>query len=99
MNHEFIQEISENENPKKIVNINEKIIDFNKQQKGKGRPLDIAKRIEILTPKQMLKGLPIALAQVEAGNTPENLLNKIRQVIYSLYRAKEITEKVYITIE
>ena len=45
MNHEFIQEISENENPKKIVNINEKIIDFNKQQKGKGRPLDIAKRI------------------------------------------------------
>ena len=47
----------------------------------------------------MLKGLPIALAQVKAGNTPENLLNKIRQVIYSLYRAKEITEKVYITIE
>ena len=35
MNHEFIQEISENENPKKIVNINEKIIDFNKQQKVK----------------------------------------------------------------
>ena len=32
MNHELIQEISENENPKKIVNINEKIIDFNKQQ-------------------------------------------------------------------
>ena len=39
----------------------------------------------------MLQALPIALAQVKAGNTYENLLNEIRQVIYSLYRAKEIT--------
>ena len=69
------------------------------RKKAKGRPLDIAKRIEILTPKQMLQGLPLALAQVKAGNTPENLLNKLRQVICSLYRAKEIIEKVYITIE
>ena len=36
----------------------------------------------------MHQGLPIALAQVKAGNTSENLLNEIRQVIYSLYRAK-----------
>ena len=43
----------------------------------------------------MLQRLPIALAQVKAGNTSENLLNKIRQIIYSLYRAKEITRKVY----
>ena len=48
-----------------------------------------------LTPKQMLQRLPIALAQVKAGNTSENLLNEIRQIIYSLYRAKEITKKVY----
>ena len=47
------------------------------------------------TPKQMLQRLPIALAQVKAGNTSENLLNEIRQIIYSLRRAKEITEKVY----
>ena len=33
----------------------------------------------------MLERLPIALAQVKAGNTSENLLNEIRQVIYSLY--------------
>ena len=39
---------------------------------------------KILTPKQMLQRLPIALAQVKAGNTSENLLNKIRQIIYSL---------------
>ena len=43
----------------------------------------------------MLQRLPIALAQVKADNTSENLLNEIRQVIYSLYQAKEITKKVY----
>ena len=43
----------------------------------------------------MPQRFPIALAQVKAGNTSENLLNKSRQVIYSLYRAKEITKNVY----
>ena len=45
------KEIPENENPNKIVDIVEKIIDFDKQQKGKERPLDLAARIKILTPK------------------------------------------------
>ena len=49
---------------------------------------------KMLTPKQMLQRLPIALAQVKAGKTFENLLNKIRQIIYFSYRAKEITKKV-----
>ena len=48
----------------------------------------------ILTPQQMLQRLPVALPQVKAGNTSENLLNEIRQIINSLYRAKEITRKV-----
>ena len=43
----------------------------------------------------MHQGLPIVLAQVKAGNTSENLLNEIRQAIYSLYREKEVTKKVY----
>ena len=34
----------------------------------------------------MLQRLPIAFAQVKAGNTYENLLNEIRQIIYYLYR-------------
>ena len=34
-------------------------------------------------------------AQVKAGNNSENLLNEIRQIIYSLYQSKEITKKVY----
>ena len=52
-------------------------------------------KLKILTPKEMLQRLPIALAQVKADNTFENLLNEIRQIIYSRYRAKEITKKVY----
>ena len=44
--------------------------------------------LKMLTPKQMLQRLPIALAQVKAGNNSENLLNKIRKIIYSLYQSK-----------
>ena len=51
--------------------------------------------LQILTPNQMLKRLPIAFAQVKAGNNSESLLNEIRQIVYSLYRSKEITKKVY----
>ena len=52
------------------------------------------KGLKILTPKQMLKRLPIALAQVKAGNNSESLLNEIRQIVYSLYQSKQITKKV-----
>ena len=51
--------------------------------------------LKILTPKQMLQRLPIALAQVRAGNTSESLPNEIRQILYSLYQEKEINKKVY----
>ena len=59
----------------------------NKATKGTG--------LKILKPKQMLQRLPIALAQVKAGNNSENLLNEIRQIVCSLYQSKEITKKVY----
>ena len=58
-----------------------------KEQEGTG--------LKILTPNQMLKRLPIALAQIKAGNNSEILLNGIRQIVYSLNRSKEITKKVY----
>ena len=51
--------------------------------------------LKILTPKQMLQRLPIALAQVRAGNNSESLLNEIKKIVYSLYQSKEITQKVY----
>ena len=59
------KEIPENENPKKVVKIVEKMVDFNKQQKSKG--------IKMLTPKQMLQKLPIALAQVKSGSKSKKL--------------------------
>ena len=43
----------------------------------------------------MLQRLTIAFAQVKAGNNSENLLNEIRQIVYSLYQSKEIMKKVY----
>ena len=53
--------------------------------------------LKILTPKQMLQRLPIALAQIKADNNSESLLNEIRQIFYSLYQSKEITKKYIIT--
>ena len=60
-----------------------------KQDETKGTGL------KILTPKQILQRLPIALAQVKAGNNSESLLNEIRQIVYSLYQSKEIAKNVY----
>ena len=53
------------------------------------------KGLKILTPEQGLQRLPIILAQVKARNTSKGVLNIIRQIIYSLYRAKQITQKVH----
>ena len=52
----------------------------NKATKGTG--------LKMLTPKQMLQRLSIALAQAKAGNNSENSLNEIRQTVYSLYQSK-----------
>ena len=60
---------------------------YDSKQEGSG--------LKILTPKQMLQRLPIALGQIKAGNNSKSLLNEIRQIVYSLYQSKEITKKVY----
>ena len=57
------------------------------KQEGKG--------LKILTPKQILQRLPVALAQIKVGNNSERLLNEIKQIVYFLYQLKEITKKVY----
>ena len=43
----------------------------------------------------MLQRLPIALAQVKAGNNSESLLNEISQIVYSLHQSKKIIKNVY----
>ena len=67
---------------------------LNDLKKAEGRGIK-GKGLKILIPNQMLKRLPTALAQIKAGNNSESLLNEIRQIVYSLFRSKEITKKVY----
>ena len=43
----------------------------------------------------MLRGLPISLAQLKAGNNSEKLKNKIRQLLYSLYWSKKLKKQFY----
>ena len=76
------------EKPDKIVEIVEMILKLNKQnQQGRG--------LKILTPNQMLSRLPITLAQLKAENNSEKLKNEIIQLLYSLYRSKNMTKQVY----
>ena len=42
----------------------------------------------------MLSRLPTSLAQLNAGNNSEKLKNKIRQILYSIYRSKKLTKKI-----
>ena len=41
----------------------------------------------------MFSRLPITLAQLKAGNNSEKLNNKIRQLMYSLCRSKNLQSK------
>ena len=78
------------EQPEKILKIVEEVLNFNKKirkQQGLG--------LKILTPNQMLSRLPITLVQLKAGNKSEKLKNEIRQLLYSLYRSKKLTEQLY----
>ena len=98
-NDDFVEEIknrwsklkdSTKKTPKeeKTLEVDKVILKFNEQnQQGQG--------IKILTPKQMLNRLPIALAQLQAGKNPDKLKNEIRQLLYSLYHSKNMTGQIY----
>ena len=68
---------------------------FSIKSKGSGLLNIDRSKLKILTPKQIIQRLPIALAQVKARHNSESLLNEIRQIVYSLYQSKEITKKAY----
>ena len=59
------------------------------------QPNQSGQGLKILTPNQMLSRLPIALAQLKAGNNSGKLKNEIRQLLYSLYRSKKLTKQLY----
>ena len=76
------------EQPDKIFKIVEKLLEFKKQnQSGYG--------VKISTPYQMLSRLLIPLAQLKAGNISQKLKNEIRQILYSLYRSKNLTKQLF----
>ena len=79
---------SKSEENEKIIDIVERILDFYKKTQSR-------QGVKILTPSQMLSRLPISLAQLNAGNNSEELKNKIRQLLYSLYRSKKLTKQLY----
>ena len=85
---EMLEEGRKIEKLDKMVKLVEEILSFNKQKQE-------VQDIKILTPSQMLSRLPIFLAQLEAGDNSEELKNEIRQLLYSLYRSKNITKQVY----
>ena len=90
-------------NVKNLYNSRQKIIDLlNDNSRIRSESIYKSKQNEtkgtgfkILTPKQMLQRLSIALAQVTAGNNSKSLLNEIRQIVYCLYQSKQITKKLY----
>ena len=90
-------------NVKNLYNSRQKIIDLlNDNSRIRSESIYKSKQNEtkgtgfkILTPKQMLQRLSIALAQVTAGNNSKSLLNEVRQIVYCLYQSKQITKKLY----
>ena len=56
---------------------------------------EIRKGLKIMTPSQLITRLPILLAQKQAGNNSQKLVTEIRQIIYSLYRSKNLSKTIY----
>ena len=102
-NHKSDIQLYTIESVKNLYDLRQKIIDLlNNYSKIRSKAIYKSKQnktngkgLKILTLKQMLQRLLIALAQVKAGNNSESLLNEIRQIVYSLYQSKQITKKVY----
>ena len=71
--------------------------DYNKFRSEARYKAKYGEVLKILTPKQMLQRLPIALAQVKACNNSKNLLIEIRKVLYYLYNRKKSLKQYIIT--
>ena len=87
----MVKKISEGaeKNEKKIVKIVSKILDFGLNQRNKK-----GQELKILTTIQMLSRLPISLAQLNAENNSKKNKNEIRQLLYSLYRSKNLQKNI-----
>ena len=69
--------------------------DLEREESAAQRRNQQGQGLKILTPNQILRRLPISLAQLNAGNNSKKLKNEIRQLLYSLYRSKKLTKNIY----
>ena len=88
-----------NDKQKKMCNywkeLDENIKSLNPEGKGSIVSRVKGEGLKISTNKQILNRLPILLAQIQAGNNCKPLKNELRQILYSLYRSKVLTNTVY----
>ena len=89
---ETISELSNFENeeeaPRDMSELkSEESVEQGRKAKGRG--------FKILIPEQILSRMPISLAQLKAGDNSEKLKNKIRELLYSLYRSKKLSKTIY----
>ena len=85
---EMFEDEKDTEQPNEIVDIVEKILEFN----GRNRRRE---GLKLLTPDQILSRLSISLTQLKAGNNSEKPKNGIGQLLYSLYRSKKLNKTIY----
>ena len=97
---DIINEMSNTENEKLDIatggddDRRKSVIEAISRLRDKEEP-EIGKGLKIMTPIQMITRLPILLAQQQAGNNSQKLNNEIKQIIYSLYRSKNLSKTVY----
>ena len=82
------------EKPEEKPGIND-IPDIESEESAEQRRNQRGEGLKILTPDQMLSGLPISLAQLKEANNSEKLKNEIRQSLYSLYYSNKLTKTTY----
>ena len=81
---------------KNIVDINKKLNDMPPlETEEEAAQRRIGQGLKIMTPSQLITRLPILLSQLKAGNNSQKLKNEIRQIIYSLYRSKNLSKTIY----
>ena len=80
---------SETKEEKELVEKLEKYVENGKEK------IQSARGLKIMTASQLITRLPILLAQKQAGNNSQKLNNEIRQIIYSLYRSKNLSKRIY----
>ena len=70
-------------------------LETEEEKAEKRQKLTTGKGLKIMTPKQMTTRLPVLFGQIKAGNNSGKSKNVIRQIVYSLYRSKDLTKTVY----